>query len=63
MCCQTDEVVFLICRFFFYLQCVSLFGCVVSICRVCCQIDQLVFNLHVFLFEARFFTWLCCEHL
>ncbi len=35
MCCQNDEVAFLICRCFFDLQCVSLFGCVVGICSAC----------------------------
>ncbi len=35
VCCQIGESVFLICRCFFYLQRVSFFGCVVSICSVC----------------------------
>ncbi len=32
---KMTKVVFLICRYFFYLQRVSFFGCVVSICSVC----------------------------
>ncbi len=58
VCCQIDESVFLICRCFFYLQRVSFFGCVVSICSVCVVklMWKCFLNLQVFfLFAARFF--------
>ncbi len=51
----------------FFLQRVSFFGCVVSICkRVRCKIDESCFlNLQVFFFYLQrvSFFWLCCEHL
>ncbi len=67
VCCQIDESCFLNLQvFFFYLQRVSFFGCVVSICSVCfVKLTKVVFLICrcFFLFAARFFFWLCCEHL
>ncbi len=40
-----------------YLQCVSLFGCVVSIC------SAFLYLVVLWVFAVRFFIWLCCEHL
>ncbi len=48
------KVVFLnLLAFFFYLQCVSFFGCVVSICSVC----VVKFTKVVFLICRRFFPF------
>ncbi len=62
MFCQIDEVVFLICRFFFYLQHVYLFGCIVSICSTCAVKLSCFLNLHVFFFYLQRVS-LCCEYL
>ncbi len=40
-----------------HLQCVSLFGCVVSIC------SAFLYLVVLWAFAVRFFIWLCCEHL
>ncbi len=40
-----------------YLQCVSLFGCVVSIC------SEFLCLVVLCVFAVCFFIWLCCEYL
>ncbi len=40
-----------------HLQCVSLFGCVVSIC------SAFLYLVVLWAFAVRFLIWLCCEHL
>ncbi len=56
VCCQIEEVVFLICWcFFFYFQCVSLFVCVVSnyvLARVLSNWRGCFLNLQIYFFIA-----------
>ncbi len=63
--CQNDESCFLNLQGFFYLQRVSFFGCVVSICSMCVvKMTKVVFLIcRVFSICNAFLFWLCCEHL
>ncbi len=57
VCCQIDEVVFLICRCFFFIFAVRFFIwlCCKHLQHVCCQIDEVVF-----LIAGVFFLFAAC---
>ncbi len=57
LCCECLQSVSVFCLSCEYLRRVSVFGCIVSICR------EFMYLVVLRVFAGRFCIWLCCEYV